>query len=314
MKCLEQLVHLKAKLFLVLLLIIFNFSYGKIIIEFKGVSYVDSPSITLKDIATVKSENRNLLNYLNSIKITDLKKEKERISKDLVLKKLEENYISPTDIVIKGNFTIVVIKKTKVDQAFLKDEIKKYISNRYKNIKIEDVNIPKVNLIFLGKPKIKFEEKRKTDRYIYFDIYINNKRISATTRYYQVKKIVIAKKFIPKGKEITLDDIKLAEHKIKKDERYYSNIENAIGKRAKYSINEGEAITYRNIEDIPLVIRNTNVEVIYKRNDFIVKIIGRALQNGKLKDIIKVRNLSSGKIILCEVIGKNKVRFLSGRD
>ncbi|RMD45217.1 MAG: flagella basal body P-ring formation protein FlgA, partial [Aquificota bacterium] len=38
----------------------------------------------------------------------------------------------------------------------------------------------------------------------------------------------------------------------------------------------------------------------------------KALENGQLNQIIKVKNTSSGKVIPCKVIGRNQVLFIGG--
>ncbi|RMD47234.1 MAG: flagella basal body P-ring formation protein FlgA, partial [Aquificota bacterium] len=109
-------------------------------------------------------------------------------------------------------------------------------------------------------------------------------------------------------------DILLKKVEIKKDRRYFYNIKDVLGKKVRFSIRKGEPITYSKLQKEFLVLRNTNVEVIYKKKNFLIKLIGIALENGEFGDLIKVRNTSSGKIILCKVIGRNKAIFVSGRN
>ncbi len=313
MKCLELWRHLNLSVAFVFILIFSSFANTvKTGLNLKDIVYVNSRDVYIKDIATVSSQNKNLKKYISSIKVKTIYADKDRITKNDVLNALKQNYIDTTNVIINGKYTIVVLNKTRINEDFIKQILKNYIKSRYKNLDIEEIRTSKVSIDVVGKPKITISPKGQTNSYIYFDIFINRRKISASVKYYPVKKVVVAKRYIPKGSVISVYDVKLSKVKIKKDERYFTNVNEVIGRKVKFSIKANEPIKEKYIQKNFIVKRNTNVEVVFQRGSFKIKLLGRALENGQLGDLIKVRNLSSGKVILCRVIGQNRVKFVSG--
>lgn len=86
-----------------------------------------------------------------------------------------------------------------------------------------------------------------------------------------------------------------------------SEISEAIGKETRMSIKAGTVLRRAHITE-PLVIRrNQEVEIIARGRNFEVKAKGIALQNGRLGEFIRVKNISSQKIIQAKVSGEGKV-------
>ncbi len=312
MKCLERLVILKLSFFISLFL--FSYSFAVVEVKLKKIANVETQQIKLKDIATVKADNKNFANYISSLVVKNISADKDKITKKDIIDVLKNNYVNIKDVVIKGDYTIVILKKVKIDKDFLSKKVESFIKKHYKNIEIEKISLPNINFEVIGTPKIKVISKGSTNSYMYFDIFINHYKTSASVRYFKTTKAVVAKRYIPKGSIISYDDVKIDKVKAKNDERYFTNINKLIGKKLRFAVKKGQPITLKYLEKEYYVFRNTNVEVLYEKNGFRIRLLGRALENGELGDLIRVRNTSSGKVILCKVIGKNKVKFISGMD
>ncbi len=316
MRCYEPFLPLKLKaiLFLLLFLPLVSFA-SQITITLKDVAFVNSNDVYLKDIANINTKSPSLKKYLAEIKLTTIYRNKTIIASKLVQQRLVENLIDIKKVKIIGDKTIVVLNKKQITAQELIPVITRYIKKHYKNIRIKKITVSPEKVDVIGNYSIKITPKGKTSSYIYLSIKLvpTDRELSASVRYVKLTKAVVAKHFLPKGLRITPLDVKISQVEVKPNKEYIKDLNDVLGKKLRRNIKEGEPITYRDLLKNYLVRRNSNVKVIYQRGAFKIELLGRALQNGELGDIIKVRNLSSGKVIQCKVIGINKVLFLSGQ-
>jgi flagellar basal body P-ring formation protein FlgA len=78
--------------------------------------------------------------------------------------------------------------------------------------------------------------------------------------------------------------------------------------RFRSNLKEGELLTLRNIETIPLVLKNEKVIVQVKNETVIVEFSATATQEGVLYDIITIQK-SDGKRAKAKVIGEHRVEL-----
>jgi flagella basal body P-ring formation protein FlgA len=76
----------------------------------------------------------------------------------------------------------------------------------------------------------------------------------------------------------------------------------------KHHIKKEILLTTRDIEILNLVKKGSNINVTLNNKNITISFLAKALQNGKLNDIITVRK-SDGKKIKVKVIGKNRVEI-----
>lgn len=81
----------------------------------------------------------------------------------------------------------------------------------------------------------------------------------------------------------------------------------AIGKQVRMSLKAGTALRYSHIERPVVIKRNQMVYIVAKGKSFVVKAKGIALQDGREGANIKVRNVSSKKILWGKVISSEEV-------
>ena len=315
MRCCEQSLRLKHKFTLFLLLLSFSFSLAnQITIKLKDIAFINSQDVYLKDIADITTKSKALKKYISNLRIAKIKN-KGVITKSLIEAKLQENLIDTSQINIVGDRVLVVLNEKYITANQLIPKINEYINKQYKNVKIQKITISPQKRKVIGSYQLKIFPKGKTRNYIYLTIKVlpSGEEFSVSVRYIKLTKAVVAKHFLPKGSKITPLDVKIAKVEEKPNKEYIKDLNEVIGKKVKRNIKEGSPISYQDLLKTYLVRRNSNVKVIYQRGAFKIELLGRALQNGELGDIIKVKNLSSGKVIQCKVIGANKVLFLSGQ-
>ncbi len=78
--------------------------------------------------------------------------------------------------------------------------------------------------------------------------------------------------------------------------------------RFRSNLKEGQLITLRNIEPLPLVLKNEKVTVEVRNDTVIVEFTATATQEGQLYDIITIQK-SDGKRSKAKVIGENRVEL-----
>ncbi len=81
----------------------------------------------------------------------------------------------------------------------------------------------------------------------------------------------------------------------------------AIGKQVRMSLKPGTILRFSHLEKPVIIKRNQEIYIVARGRNFIVRAKGIALQNGKKGEFIKVKNLSSKKILQAKVISEKEV-------
>jgi len=85
------------------------------------------------------------------------------------------------------------------------------------------------------------------------------------------------------------------------------DISSALGKEVRVSLRPGMVLRRSHLQLPLLVKRNEEVELIAQGKNFIVKAKGIALENGRLGEVIRVRNKESKKVVFAKVAGERLV-------
>jgi flagella basal body P-ring formation protein FlgA len=79
------------------------------------------------------------------------------------------------------------------------------------------------------------------------------------------------------------------------------------GQQSRRSLKAGAPMLRRDLREIPAVERNDRVEMVYAFGPVELHGVGKALQSGKIGDIIRIQNTDSKKIIQGSVTGPGQV-------
>jgi flagella basal body P-ring formation protein FlgA len=90
-------------------------------------------------------------------------------------------------------------------------------------------------------------------------------------------------------------------------ERPVRDIDELSGMRAKRNLRKGTILTAAAVEPLPDVESGHRVTVVYDDGRCRVSAAGVALQSGVTGDYVKVKNESSGKIIVAKVVDESTV-------
>ena len=320
MRCSGLLQASRANL-IFLFLLLFSFSAYGAEVDLKGNSTVSGEKVTLGEIAEIKGTSLEV-ELLSGIKITDAPPacREKTITKESVANAivayLKENGVSVKRIELKGAPRIKVVSNCLIiDRNHLEKLVKDFFRRNYPQYEVLSVPNIRVKL-----PYRKFKEHlsldylgRRSARFVY-EIEVNGKTVKKfwlPVRVERKVKVVVAVKPIPKGTRISADEVSLKEVVESRARGGTDNLLSIVGATARRSFLPGEVITGRGIVPNFAVRRNQPVKVIYKSGAIRVELLGIAQQDGVVGNIIKVKNPSTGKVLLCRVVGSGVVEFVS---
>jgi len=267
----------------------------------KNVYYINSDTVTLQtiindinsDFVLFKIENHR---HTKRIKSTELIK---------ILKK--HGYKGYTS---KHNY-VSFIKKSPINTTKIKSRLKEYYHNNYEQIDIRNIIVeprsyttsiadnytieirPRNYLKKDGIINIKNSKKSK----IFFNytidanvnIYITRKKIRKNTELSAInssKKSIILEKFRAKPIQ-TINKSTL---------------------QTKRHIAKGKVLTIRDVETLSVVKKGAYLNIVFKNNNIDISFSAKALQDGKLNELIKVAK-PDGTRLKVRVIGKNQAEM-----
>ncbi len=325
MKCSElfQLSKLKDKRALIVALfyafVFTNILEAKITIELYPFVNLKKEKVYIKDIANVtgKDKKNRLEKFIEDIYVTKIDAGIKKIDKDEVLKSLKKNYIDIKNIEVIGPDRVIVQRETiRLTQLQILKDIESFLKKRYKDtIEIVSISINKKEIILpYGKieKKIKIRSKTTNNIYLKYDIFIDGeKRISlpVTVKVKYFLMIPYAKRDIPKGKKIEPDDVYLKKTTVTNILRNTFKLEDVIGKVAKRNIKKDSIIKDYLLSPDYMVLKGKSVKILYSNGFINIELMGLALENGSKGDIIKVKNISSNKVIKCKVVAPFVVKY-----
>ncbi len=142
-------------------------------------------------------------------------------------------------------------------------------------------------------------------------IYQGDKHIETSQVRTRIRKfaiVVTAIDKISRNDEITNEMIDIQRTEVTTlKEKAITNPEDILGFRAKRNIRKGQIVTTGSVETFPDVVRGKEVAIVYIEGSFKVSTIGKVLQEGRAGDYIKVKNKSSGKIVIARVVDGRSV-------
>lgn len=126
-----------------------------------------------------------------------------------------------------------------------------------------------------------------------------------------LKTVYVAKRTLMKGDRISGDDIYQTEmdvHKLKYG--YFDDIDDLVGLVCKKNVAINTPLNPHNIELAKVVHKGEKVSIVTSYNNLTVSMDGIAINDGALGETIKVKNLSSKKILDGQVTGKKMITVI----
>jgi len=267
----------------------------------KNTYYVDSRIINLSTILPAAKNDSKIL-------IIEKNRYSKRIkAKELV--KILENY-GLKEYKFKGNYVNFILKSP-IDMTKIKENIIQYYYEQYDEIDIKNVSVqPRSYIDKLPQDYIvNFRKKDFLSKNATINIKTKkNKKIFFNYNITAFLPIYISKEKIKKNVELsamnsTRKEIILDKFRAKPIQNIYDN-----SLQTKRHINKGKILTIRDIETLNIVKRNALISVDLYDNNMIITFSAKALQDGKIGDVIKVQK-RDGKKLKVIIIGKNRAEI-----
>jgi len=124
-----------------------------------------------------------------------------------------------------------------------------------------------------------------------------------------IREVVVISRPLARYQVISAEDVRLEKRDVSSlTIRAITEIDESIGKRATRAIGVNEILT-SSMAELPKVVRRGNtVSMIYESFGLKAETRGRALEGGRVGDIIRVKNLSSGKALEGLILDTRTVR------
>lgn len=120
--------------------------------------------------------------------------------------------------------------------------------------------------------------------------------------------VVHAKHFINRGTVISKNDLVVEIIEISNaNTHFYQHQKDIIGKVAKRSIRAGSTISARAIKVALVIKRGQQVTIVAKTAGLLIRTKGKALSDGSIGQIVKVKNSRSNRVLQATVVAANTV-------
>ena len=128
------------------------------------------------------------------------------------------------------------------------------------------------------------------------------------TRIEVLRDVVVAARAVRSGSILTEQDVRLMKKWVRRiPPDSLSSLDEALGKRITTQGRPGMELSVNMLKDVPLVQKGKIVKVIFDSGVMKITTIGMPEEDGAAGSIIRVRNVTSNKIIYARVLGDSLV-------
>lgn len=126
-----------------------------------------------------------------------------------------------------------------------------------------------------------------------------------------LKSVLVAKRPMIKGRKVVDEDIYQVEMDVQKlKQGYFIDKSDLIGQVCKQNISADNPLNPYNIELAKLVHKGEQITIVAGNDGLSISMAGIAIEDGALGEPVKVKNLSSKKIIEAQVSGTKTVKVI----
>jgi flagella basal body P-ring formation protein FlgA len=123
--------------------------------------------------------------------------------------------------------------------------------------------------------------------------------------------VVVAARPVATGQRLRADDLRLAERDIARlRDDYFVDPGAVIGQEVRQMLRAGDVVGQRAVRPATVIRRGQTLMIEASDGTVTVSMRGEALQNGRRGELIRVRNLSSQRVIDARVVGPDRVRVI----
>ncbi len=200
---------------------------------------------------------------------------------------------------IEESIVVKMFDKYQLDKEYYEIEV---LSHRFSNIEIESDQIsirPMTEKDPIGLFTVAITVKQENQDVISSQVRLRIKRFA---------EVITVNDRIKRNKKISSDLLELQRKEITNlKEKPITDINEVLGLRFSRNLKRGQILTTASVETFPDVIRGREINIVYFVGLCKISALGVVLQEGRAGDYIKVKNKSSGKIIIARVVDNSAV-------
>ena len=136
-----------------------------------------------------------------------------------------------------------------------------------------------------------------------------SRTVQVPFRIFTKRQLFVLKQGGQKGDTIGKNDIYVRDTFMNgKGSNYPNSAEDVVGKVLKRDVPANTVITGRYLEDQVVVKRGDMVTIVAENNRMVVQAKGKTIDRGRMGDMVRVKNIASGKELMAKVTGSNTVK------
>ena len=120
-------------------------------------------------------------------------------------------------------------------------------------------------------------------------------------------KLIILRNNLKKGEVIQKHDLKFDYKTNSVGTGFFESFDELVGRKINQNLSKGQVIKIRHLEENFMVSEGQSIIIFSDLYGINVRMQGNALENGHFNELIKVKNISSGKIVQGRVINEKKI-------
>ena len=132
-------------------------------------------------------------------------------------------------------------------------------------------------------------------------------KLKSKTKNKQLSNFYALKNFKEKGSIIKEKDLIIIKRKNSQRNLFISEKTDIVGKKLKNNVNSNQLLKRSNLEKDWLIKKNSQVTIINNKSFVTIKEDGLAMNDANYMDMIKVKNIKSGKVIVGYAKNEKKV-------
>jgi flagella basal body P-ring formation protein FlgA len=280
---------------------------------------VKGGKVRLGQIARIETENETMGEKLRDVAVTSAPRpgKSRRITRAHVEAMIERGGIDPKSIKIEGDSVLVRTSYQRVEAKRLMKAIEEFLRERAGSIESKVSILPTTPLKDLSLPtgevsiSVRSISKDPLRGWFRAILRVDGEVVEEVPIFAKVKvekEVVVAVKPIGAGERISADKVTVKRMMIGPEEGdALGKVEDVLGKICSRSIAKGSPIRRSSLR-LPVIVRRGDLVKIVARYGLIrITARGKAVENGRLGDLIEVENLNSKRRIHAEVVSPGVV-------
>ena len=120
-------------------------------------------------------------------------------------------------------------------------------------------------------------------------------------------KLITLRNNLKKGEVIQKHDLKFDYKTNSVGNGFFESFDKLVGRKINQNLSKGQVIKIRHLEENFMVSEGQSIIIFSDLYGVNIRMQGNALENGHFNELIKVKNISSGKIVQGRVINEKKI-------